>query len=1544
MKKLLLLLMFSIVLLGVIGSVSALGNSLATITNVKSFNATTNTITIQDAFGLPLISRTLATVQLVSPSNNLVIYGKDRMVAQLRIDSLGDNTNVFQNIDVYDLSKGMALNQKLDRPFTYKVWTIVGTQDVKDYAPVCSDVIDPKNSTKTTVCIQKETGTTHKENVYDWIPIKDPTSILNGTWDVGIFTDVDRGDQVEWIPTIFGLQVNEWATWTESLNTGLIEYWKFDENSGATAFGSLGKFNLSLAGTPSWATGKIGKAITLLNNGTQFANSTVNVTVAGTNVTVNGWAYLIDSGAGYGGIYKIGANVNGGDEKTCVFFSQIVDISGNLLLNCPNTFVDTGVALSSVTGAWHMFTLMYDYSSNNVTVYVDASLIGTVTLGAKVSQGQILLNNRYDGFLASGLYDETGAWNRTLSPAELTQLFNGGTGITYTNIFNSGPTVTLNAPANNTNSTNATIIFNATVSDDSFIQNVSLLIDGVINQTNTTNANNSPYYFATSLPDGTHNWTYQAFDNNSVSTTAAIRLIKIHTTPPTVTLNAPADKNITTINTVLYNATANVSGSNLANMSLWTNSTGVWHMNQTATSISDNSSIIIATVGTGAGTPQATTGKIGMKFLIGSANTYVYSIKKMTASTATKAYIEDIAGTVTFASASFVGDWATLTLPLKLNSSANYRVVADNNGANYNFAFDADTFPKNATLLNYTMNTNNATNEYFNIAAMNVSLQSSLGTNTSTQLFSSIIPPGNTTWTVEACDVDGLCSFGTNRTIWYLLGSSININAPTNNSNLTNTSVIFSVTPISFASPTINVSIYSNLSGSWNVEASNSSALNNTPTNFTISFLTGKIGKYYWNALADDGSFSLFNDSNYTFNIISGISISLKSPANNSNFTTNNILFNGSITDLGGGISNVSLCMLGLIRDTNTSGYNGTYLFNQTLADGFYNWTYKVNNSFGTISNGGTRFFTIDSTHPVVNITYPLNITYESGYTNVNSVTFNLNYTASDTNLQACSYQFNNNGTNYTLASCNTNVTFVKTFGTYNLKVWANDTSGNLGFNEVTATYRPTILENSITFTNSTVSGSNETFKINMTYDSTEFTGSSVSLFYNGTLYPAVTGNVGDTKEYASSITIPYVATATNKTFLFMISLSNSTGTFNFNSTANNQTVNPFLLNNCSSGNVLYNFKMFDEENLTGINGTIEATINIYSLSNQLAATYNGTYNYVVGTDSQVCVGNLTQNYYVSYVIKHYGNASYFQKYRMLQRATISNSTLNQTINLYNLLNTNGNTFKITVFGSLETGANNLLIETTKNYVALNTNYTVESSVTDNDGVTLSHLIPVNSIYNFIISSNGNVIRVLNNYRVECQNIITGDCSIILNLAQTLPNTPIFEDYGNIQGSFVLDNVTSTMTFNYVSSNGNSHSVTLSVLKDDGYGNNSICDTTISGTSGSVSCIIPPIYTNSSLYARAYSDGALVGTKFFTLSVKPNYYGIDVLIGIFMYSCLVLLFLANPIMIVLGAILGMVFAIILITITGGSMVGLLGTALYFVAAGIIIIWQIGRRI
>ncbi|KKM22016.1 hypothetical protein LCGC14_1629600, partial [marine sediment metagenome] len=175
-----------------------------------------------------------------------------------------------------------------------------------------------------------------------------------------------------------------------------------------------------------------------------------------------------------------------------------------------------------------------------------------------------------------------------------------------------------------------------------------------------------------------------------------------------------------------------------------------------------------------------------------------------------------------------------------------------------------------------------------------------------------------------------------------------------------------------------------------------------------------------WNqSLTDDEVVQLYNGGlGISWINISAIppTVTLNSPIDDQNFTSQDITFNCTASD-DELLINVSSYIDGVISETNSSGVNGAdYIFTKTLSEGLHNWTCDAwdNSSFQT--KEPFRDFTIDSILPTMLVESP-NGTIDHNLIGGNET---LNVTFTDTNLNTCWYDYN--GTNITLEGCLTGV------------------------------------------------------------------------------------------------------------------------------------------------------------------------------------------------------------------------------------------------------------------------------------------------------------------------------------------------------------------------------------------------------------------------------------------------------------------------------------------------------------------------------------------
>jgi hypothetical protein len=121
------------------------------------------------------------------------------------------------------------------------------------------------------------------------------------------------------------------------------------------------------------------------------------------------------------------------------------------------------------------------------------------------------------------------------------------------------PSITLNFPPGGVSVSTDYMYINCSATDDINLVNVSVYLDGILNQTNSSGLNNSVYIFnLTGLTIGEHNWTCEAYDNSSQSYKPDVRSFTVlgDDTSPSIILNSPANSYSTTLTSILFNCSA----------------------------------------------------------------------------------------------------------------------------------------------------------------------------------------------------------------------------------------------------------------------------------------------------------------------------------------------------------------------------------------------------------------------------------------------------------------------------------------------------------------------------------------------------------------------------------------------------------------------------------------------------------------------------------------------------------------------------------------------------------------------------------------------------------------------------------------------------------------------------------------------------------------------------------------------------------------------------------------------------------------------------
>jgi hypothetical protein len=249
-----------------------------------------------------------------------------------------------------------------------------------------------------------------------------------------------------------------WALTGRALSqvpSGQVSYWPLDDGSGTTARDMAGTNNGTLVNGPTWVTtGRFGGALSFNGTAQAYVNippgfvlgqaGSVSMWVqTSTNYQTLGhhghifWACQTNDGDGYGDQIEMHVTMRGGDAANNgqVNFNAEVGAT-DITITSPNPYNN---------GQWHHIVATWDRAANCV-LYMDGAQVaqasyatapnvnysGSVRLGAPAGTG-------YTRYYA-GLLDEVRYFNRALTAADVTALFNLVPGQTNGTVARSLPT------------------------------------------------------------------------------------------------------------------------------------------------------------------------------------------------------------------------------------------------------------------------------------------------------------------------------------------------------------------------------------------------------------------------------------------------------------------------------------------------------------------------------------------------------------------------------------------------------------------------------------------------------------------------------------------------------------------------------------------------------------------------------------------------------------------------------------------------------------------------------------------------------------------------------------------------------------------------------------------------------------------------------------------------------------------------------------------------------------------------------------------------
>ena len=438
-----------------------------------------------------------------------VAPGEGRVTMYYEFNFKDEYKDGLGEVNFIDVSSG----KNVDKDYYFVIWETI-YEEKDSYIQRCNRVNNGTNIS--TVCIQELVGT-YTEETQGWVRL-DTRDIPKGKVRIGMATDVKTGDTIDGIWTVAGKKIKRHAVWTASLNVGLIAYFKMDEASGTTAFDSIKTFNLTESGSTSAPnfTGIIDRSWDFTSDVSHLASS-VNSGISGNAArTISAWIFKIATNASCS--VGLGTNSNNNEFALCTAGSQ------NQFLSIVG-FNNDNTASTQPMGQNQWYNIVATFDGTTLRAYVDGISVINQTETYATTNSLIRVGLRNAGGTHDGLIDEIGIWDRALTAAEVTQLYNDGEAITWTNVFNLVD-VDLNSPEDSSIVT-SNVTFEASLETLSGfnLTNSTLFVwdsngDIFTKQTNITNTDEplNVSFIVVNLTSDNYEWNILGFaENNSGS-------------------------------------------------------------------------------------------------------------------------------------------------------------------------------------------------------------------------------------------------------------------------------------------------------------------------------------------------------------------------------------------------------------------------------------------------------------------------------------------------------------------------------------------------------------------------------------------------------------------------------------------------------------------------------------------------------------------------------------------------------------------------------------------------------------------------------------------------------------------------------------------------------------------------------------------------------------------------------------------------------------------------------------------------------------------
>lgn len=222
-----------------------------------------------------------------------------------------------------------------------------------------------------------------------------------------------------------------------ALTDNLLSYWSFNEGSGTSAADSVGSNTGTLNGA-TWATGLIDDASRLdgINDHIAFGNA-LDAIGASSDDPISFSVWVKVSTWNQRGTVLSRYTANAQREYLILIFDNILYL--NFYVGTSAYIGRSAPASGFPTGSWVHIVCTYDGSETNAgcKIYVNNSQVDNANVSAGTYTGManvataFQIGRRINELFFSGDVDEVGVWQRELTTAEISELYNSGAGLAY---------------------------------------------------------------------------------------------------------------------------------------------------------------------------------------------------------------------------------------------------------------------------------------------------------------------------------------------------------------------------------------------------------------------------------------------------------------------------------------------------------------------------------------------------------------------------------------------------------------------------------------------------------------------------------------------------------------------------------------------------------------------------------------------------------------------------------------------------------------------------------------------------------------------------------------------------------------------------------------------------------------------------------------------------------------------------------------------------------------------------------------------------------